>query len=65
MGVKLRFPQRKDEWYLQSPGYATSKFHIMMLEVSSNEMLLTVNLPSGIVFDQIKFNKRDRKKLIK
>ncbi len=65
MGVKLRFPQRRNEWYLQSPGYATSKFHIMMLDVSSNEMLLTVNLPSGIIFDQIKFNKRNRKKLIK
>lgn len=52
MGVPLRQPKKAQEWYLQSPGYADSKYHISSLSVSPSEMVFRVHLIDGTVYDE-------------
>jgi hypothetical protein len=59
LGVKQRNP-KKDRWFLRSPGYATSKHHVMTLEVTPSRMIYTVDLPDGTVFDKMELLPRKR-----
>lgn len=61
MGVKQRVPTRKNEWYLQSPGYAESKHHVILVNVSDEKVDVDVRLLDGSSFD--KFTLKPRKRL--
>lgn len=60
LGVKQRNPV-KDRWYLKSPGYATSKHHVMSLEVTNSRLIYTVTLPDGKIFDRMELSPRKRR----
>ncbi|RLA62918.1 MAG: phosphatase [Epsilonproteobacteria bacterium] len=59
MGVKLRRP-RTNKWYLEGPGYATSKYHVFMLDVSSSKMTCSVVLKNQSIYDSFDLNPRKR-----
>jgi len=60
LGVKLRSATKRKKWYFQNPGYATSKYHVLMLDVSADKIIYTVNTPGGIVFDTLELLPRNR-----
>jgi hypothetical protein len=63
MGVPLRQPKKAGEWYLQSPGYAVSEYHISSLAVSPDKMTFRVHLLDGTLHDEQTLLPRKRKGL--
>ncbi|MBT3585893.1 MAG: metallophosphoesterase family protein [Halobacteriovoraceae bacterium] len=61
LGVSLRTPKKAGEWYLQAPGYADKKYHVMMLDVGQKNMSFSVQLMDGTVFDQFDLKPKNRK----
>jgi hypothetical protein len=59
MGVKLRKPNY-NKWYLQNPGYATSKYHVFMLDVTPEKMTCSVVLKDQSIYDSFDLLPRKR-----